>query len=222
MNEYKLTGNEFCDFKEVNPSSGMPSISNLRFFEIKTDFNSLTGNGIYTYYYDSMLLYVGIYVGKSTVIKQRWLNHIGLLTGRAKGIWFNKKNLNKIKKMEDCEYKRLILQSKEEVLFKERGLNYHFHKFKFSAEKWDDFKNLDVETLKRFSFCYIQYNRSDFDTTNHNAIKKIVEKVEKNIITKLQPRCNGEEIEDFINHRNKGMEESMKVVREEMKKAIKF
>jgi len=222
MKEYKLTGNEFCDFKEVVPFPGMPSISNLNFFEIKTDFNSLTGNGVYMCYYDSMLLYVGIYVGKKTVIKERWLNHIGLLTGRAKTIGFNKKNFNKIKKMEDCEFRRLILLSKEEVLRIQRGLDYHFHKFKFSAEKWDDFKNLDVETLKRFSFCYIQYNRSDFGTANDNAIKKIVEKVEDNIITKLQPRCNGKEIVDFINHRNKGMEESMKVVREEMKKAIKF
>ena len=53
-------------------------------------------------------------------------------------------------------------------------------------------------------------------------IQSMGKKNRLDIITKLQPRCNGKEIVDFINHRNKGMEESMKVVREEMKKAIKF
>ena len=92
-------------------------------------------------------------------------------------------------------------------------------KFKFSAENWDDFKNLDVKTLKRFTCIYSQYIASDFDTSDFTAIRNIIGRVEGAIIDELQPRCNKQGV---TKPRDNGMEESMKVIREEMKKAMQF
>ena len=224
MKEYKLAGNEFCDFEKVDAIPGMPSISNFK-FGTKRKVDPITGSGIYSIYYDSILLYVGEYNGKtkkglkdpfSGSVTDRWYKHIALLTGRSNRIYFNKTNLDKIKKMENCELKNLILEGDPKVLVppKERGHNYHFNKFKFSAENWDDFKNFDAETLKRFTFCYRQYIPSDFDTSDLIAIRKIVGRVETTIINKLRPRCNAYVTDPSAFN----MDESLSIIKEEMTK----
>jgi len=237
MKEHKLRGNEFCDFKVMDPLSDMPPIANFE-FKTKKDFEPITGSGIYSIYYDSMLLYVGEYNGKknkeglkdpfSGCVSDRWHKHIALLTGRSRDMFFKKTNLEKIEGMEDCELKDLILKGEPKVMKKARAHNYSFRKFEFSAENWDDFKNLDVEVLKRFTFFYSKYIPSDFDTPNFIDNEKkarlalspsIVGAVEKWIIKELQPKCNTKYVKTPSDN---SMEESMKVIREQMKKAIKI
>ena len=58
MKEYKLAGNEFCDFEKVVVIPGMPSILNFK-FGTKRNFDPIAGSGIYSIYYYSILLYVG-------------------------------------------------------------------------------------------------------------------------------------------------------------------
>ncbi len=229
MKEHKLTGNEFCDFKEVDPLPDIPPIANFE-FKTKKDFDPIVGSGIYSIYYDSMLLYIGKYRGIkkegpfSGSVTDRWYKHIALLTGRSKRMCFPKRKdssvFDEIKDWKkDYKLKDIILKCETKVMKKDRGHNYSFRKFKFSAENWDDFKNLDVKTLKRFTCIYSQYIASDFDTSDFTAIRNIVGRVEGTIIDELQPRCNKQGV---TKPRDNGMEESMKVIREEMKKAIKF
>ena len=129
-------------------------------------------------------------------------------------MFFKKTNLEKIEGMEDCELKDLILKGEPKVMKKARAHNYSFRKFEFSAENWDDFKNFDAETLKRFTFCYRQYIPSDFDTSDLIAIRKIVGRVETTIINKLRPRCNAYVTDPSAFN----MDESLSIIKEEMTK----
>ena len=223
MKEYKLTGNKFCDFEKIDAIPGMPSISNFK-FGTKRKVDPITGSGIYSIYYDSILLYVGEYNGEtkkgvkdpfSGSVTDRWYKHIALLTGRSNRIFFTKKTLRNIIEMEDCEFKDLIIKCDHKVLTRKKPLNYSFRKFRFSAENWGDFKSFDAETLKRFTFCYSQYIPSDFDASGLTTIRKKIQSVEKSIILKLQPRCNMKYVKTPSAF---NMDESLSIIKEEMTK----
>jgi len=197
ITEHTYLGSDLVDLNKVLPISGNVASLNL-LFTPKT--NKISEPGIYSIFFDDMLLYIGKYQGKSKdpfggcVNRDRWCKHLATLTLRGKKVSCSLTTLinleNDIRNNSKLKvaYDEIFGQFNRDVFVGDRGFVTVYPRVRFAMDKWSIFKNLTSDDLSRFKFHYISFSHdNDMETLTY---REVISFLEEKLIEHFHPILN--------------------------------
>lgn len=161
------------------------------------------GAGIYALCLDDNLIYIGSYLGSGDlgaslngdVVRDRWWTHIGSITGRGSRVHIAPATLEALRKTLEADHPMLKgLDDAKDIseLHKDNGNLAPLRRLLFAAkvfnESFEGRVNVD-ETLGRFKFVYVRFEDNPLGIDGF-SLKRIIESVEKRLVSSLCPPCN--------------------------------
>lgn len=166
------------------------------------DERSFMGCGLYGVCFRGRLIYVGSYCGQKPkghkgayfsgdVVKFRWWQHIGSMTGRTHKLHVSKKVLFNLHKTFNHPMLASLAQAGPEI-HKDAGCLGAENRLLFSIMNWNRFSTVSADqALKQFTFIYAQIDEPNLIyQLSPIELKKRIEKAEHEAIEKLQPEAN--------------------------------
>jgi len=175
-----------------------------------------TGPGIYAYFFDNSLIYIGKFRGinaktpfSGNILRARWDKHLGAFTMRGRKVSVNQNVLNNIQGIDvdapNGEFWDDLRNADAVTLTTDRGMVASWNRVCFAGKFWSSFSKLegtqtDRETLARFRVSYVKVPQAEpVRAMAPSAIRKAVSCAETALINEFQPCCNGNAQGNFLN-----------------------
>lgn len=153
--------------------------ANLKFFSLAKDEDYSTP-GIFFLFYRGELIYIGFTNNQQNIISERVVKQLATLTLRDYRIQFSEIASKHLK--EDATLKNYF--QIPEPTIANIDFQTSLNRIIFASKHWDEFKNFNEETLKRFELTW-------FPNPNLGNFKNIQE-LAKSLKIRFNPRCNQE------------------------------
>ena len=197
MKIHEFQGSDVIDVRQDEPLPGNPAFADLIFRPRRNLAPSVVaGAGIYAILFDGSLKYLGKFQGTKgnpfggSVVDARWTKHVSTLSLRGRSISVPNQTITELANSHRHHPAVVgIVGGDRRVVSKDKGCISSLNRIRFAMQHWDDaFANFNSGVLNRFTFLYGQIQPR---AVNEDWIRVAVSDLERDLVARLQPPCNG-------------------------------